>query len=144
MRSEARVLDAEGNAVLGINVRNKNSGDIEQILVDGDVAKRVRKAQGNASEIEKILNDTDAYKGKFGENGDLVVNSRTDGSWQSPIHRRELQDGSGKKEWEYRGFRKDGKADVSEVYDFSQVTTGYGAGRGFKIPGVSNRLNQWH
>ena len=144
MRSEARVLDADGNAVLGINVRNKNSGDIEQILVDGDVAKRVRNAKGDTAEIEKILNDTDAYKGKFGENGDLAVNSRTDGSWQSPVHRREIQDGSGKKEWEYRGFRKDGKADVSEVYDFSQVTTGYGAGRGFKIPGVSDRLNKWH
>lgn len=139
MRNEARI-----DGVLGINVRNKNTGDIEQILVDGKTAEQIRNAKGNDVEIAKVLNDLDAYKGKFGENGDYVVNTKNNGSWQSPIHRRELQDGSGKKEWEYQGFRKSGKADVNEVYDFSRVTTGYGAGRGWKIPNVSDRLNLWH
>lgn len=139
MRSEARV-----DGVLGVNIRNKNTGDIEQILVDGKTAEQIRNAKGNTAEIEKVLNDLDAYKGKFGENGDFVVNAKNNGSWQSPVHRRELQDGTGKKEWEYRGFRQNGGADVNEVYDFSRVTTGYGAGRGWKIPGVSDLLNQWH
>ena len=138
MRKEARV-----DGVLGVNIRNKN-GDVEQILVDGKTADQIRNAKGDSAEITKILNDLDAYKGKFGENGDYVVSTKNDGSWQSPIHRRELQDGSGKKEWEYRGFKQSGKADVNEVYDFSKVTTGYGSGWGLKIPGVSDQLNRWH
>lgn len=139
MRSEARV-----DGVLGINIRNKNTGEIEQILVDGDTAKRIREAKGSTAEIEKVLNDLDAYKGKFGKDGDLEVNTKSNGSWQSPVHRREVEDGTGNKEWEYRGFRSKGKADVNEVYDFSRVQQGYGVARGFKIPGVSDKLNQWH
>lgn len=139
MRNEARV-----DGVLGVNVTNKKTGDIEQILVDGKTADQIRNTKGDDTEVAKILNDLDAYKGKFGENGDFVVNTKNNGSWQSPVHRRELQNGSGKKEWEYRGFRQKGKADVNEVYDFRRVTAGYGAGRGFKIPWFSNKVNQLH
>ena len=138
MRKEARV-----DGVLGINVRNKN-GDIEQILVDGKTAERVRDAKGSTTEITKILNDLDDFKGKFGESGDYTVVTKNDGAWQSPVHRRELQDGSGNKEWEYQGFRKQGAADVNEFYDFSRVSSGYGAGTGFKLGKFSDKLNAWH
>ena len=138
MRSEARL-----DGVLGINIRNKNTGDIEQVLVDGDTAKRIKEAKGDITKIENVLNDLDAYKGKFGEKGDFVVNTKTDGSFQSPFHRRELTDGSGKKEWEYRGFRQNGRADINEVYDFNKVKSGYNSGRGYKLPG-SDKLNKWH
>ena len=54
------------------------------------------------------------------------------------------ENADGSKSWELRGFRKDGRADVNDIYDFSQVPQGYGVSVGYKIPGVSDKLNQWH
>lgn len=136
MKNDARV---EG--VVGINVRDKNTGDIQQILVDGKTAETIRGHKGDVKKIQETLSQLEGYKDKFGENGTWEINTKS-GGLQKPFGRTENADGS--KSWELRGFRKDGRADVNDVYDFSQVPQGYGASVGYKIPGVSDRLNQWH
>lgn len=136
MKNKAKV-----DGVVGVNVRDKNTGEIKQLLVDGKTAETIRNHKGDAKKIQQTLSELEGYKDKFGENGTWEINTKS-GGLQKPFGRTENADGS--KSWELRGFRKDGRADVNDVYDFSQVPQGYGASVGYKIPGVSDRLNQWH
>lgn len=136
MKQQARVDD-----VVGVNVRDRATGEIRQVIVDGDVAKNIRAAKGDRAKIEAELSKLDDFNGKFGESGTMDVATQR-GGLQNPWQKVEGADGSTHRE--YQGFTKDGRAQVSDVYDFSRVPAGYGAGRGWKIPGVSDRLNQWH
>lgn len=136
MKNKAKV-----DGVVGVNVRDKNTGEIKQLLVDGKTAETIRNHKGDAKKIQQTLSELEGYKDKFGENGTWEINTKS-GGLQKPFGRTENADGS--KSWELRGFRKDGRADVNDVYDFSQVPQGYGVSAGYKIPGVSDRLNQWH
>lgn len=137
MKQQARLDD-----VIGVNVRNKATGELEQVIVDGDTAKNIRAAKGDKAKIEAELSKLDDFKDKFGDAGTLEINTRS-GGLQSPVGRHEV-DGGTRKEWGWDGFRKEGLADVNDVYDFSRVPKGYGQSAGIKIPGVSDRLNAWH
>lgn len=132
---------AKVDGVVGVNVRDKNTGEIKQLLVDGKTAEAIRSHKGDAKKIQQTLSELEGYKDKFGENGTWEINTKS-GGWQKPWGKSENADGS--KSWELRGFRKDGRADVNDIYDFSQVPQGYGVSAGYKIPGVSDKLNQWH
>lgn len=136
MKQQAKV-----DGVVGVNVRNRSTGEIRQVIVDGDVAKNIRAAKGDRAKIEAELSKLDDFNGKFGESGTMDVATQR-GGLQNPWQKVEGADGSTHRE--YQGFTKDGRAQVSDVYDFSRVPAGYGAGRGWKIPRVSDRLNQWH
>lgn len=136
MKQQAKVDD-----VVGVNVRDRATGEIRQVIVDGDVAKNIRAAKGDRAKIEAELSKLDDFNGKFGESGTMDVATQR-GGLQNPWQKVEGADGSTHRE--YQGFTKDGRAQVSDVYDFSRVPAGYGAGRGWKIPGVSDKLNQWH
>lgn len=136
MKNKAKV-----DGVVGVNVRDKNTGEIKQLLVDGKTAETIRNHKGDAKKIQQTLSELEGYKDKFGENGTWEINTKS-GGLQKPFGRTENADGS--KSWELRGFRKDGRADVNDIYDFSQVPQGYGISAGYKIPGVSDKLNQWH
>lgn len=136
MKQQAKV-----DGVVGVNVRDRATGEIRQVIVDGDVAKNIRAAKGDRVKIEAELSKLDDFNGKFGESGTMDVATQR-GGLQNPWQKVEGADGATHRE--YQGFTKDGRAQVSDVYDFSQVPAGYGAGRGWKIPGVSDRLNQWH
>ena len=137
MKQQARLDD-----VVGVNVVDKN-GNIQQVLVDGKIAEQVKAAKGSKAEVEKALSQLDEFKDKFGENGTLSVNVKNNGELQfNPLSRHTNPDGSkGGVEWS--GFRKEGRADVNEVFDFSRAQ-GYNASRGFQIPGVSKYLNAQH
>ena len=136
MKQQAKV-----DGVVGVNVRDRATGEIRQVIVDGDVAKNIRAAKGDRAKIDAELSILDDFNGKFGESGTMDVATQR-GGLQNPWQKVEGADGSTHRE--YQGFTKDGRAQVSDVYDFSRVPAGYGAGRGWKIPGVSDRLNQWH
>lgn len=136
MKQAARVED-----VVGVNVRNKNTGEIEQIIIDGDAAKNIRAAKGDKAKVEAELSKLDDFKDKFGDLGSLEV-ATGKGKWQNPYQKREQANGDTAREWV--GFKSDGKAQVTDVYDFGRVPKGYGEGLGFKIPGVSDKLNAWH
>ena len=136
MKQQAKV-----DGVVGVNVRDRATGEIRQVIVDGDVAKNIRAAKGDRAKIEAELSKLDDFNGKFGESGTMDVATQR-GGLQNPWQKVEGANGSTHRE--YQGFTKDGRAQVSDVYDFSRVPDGYGAGRGWKIPGVSDRLNQWH
>ena len=135
MKKQAKV---EG--VVGVDVLNKQTGKVEQLLVDGETAKAVIGAKGNAREIKKTLSELEGYKDKF-DNGTLEIVTKG-GSWQKPIGRTTKDDGS--KSWDWQGFKGEGRASVNNIYDWSKVPQGYGASMGFKIPGVSNYLNNLH
>ena len=136
VKQKARLDD-----VVGVNVRNKNTGEIEQIIVDGDAAKQIRKAKGDKTQIEAELSKLDDFKNKFGDLGSLEV-ATGKGKWQNPYQKREQANGDTAREWV--GFRSDGKAQVTDVYDFGRVPKGYGEGLGYSIPVVSDKLNSWH
>lgn len=125
--------------VVGVNVRDQQ-GNIQQVLVNGETAKQVRAAQGDKKKIEEILGGLEDFKGKFGENGTLSVNTKS-GSFQKPWEKVTNADGSTSRQM--RGLRSEGRADVNDVYDFSRVPAG-GVSSGFRIPGVSDKLNSWH
>lgn len=108
--------------VVGVNVYNKQTQKVEQILVDGDVAKNIRAAKGDKAKIEAELSKLDDLKGKFGEAGDFEVATQR-GEWQNPWQKVEGADGKTSREW--MGFRKDGRAQVSDVYDFSRIQSGH-------------------
>lgn len=134
---------AQVDGVVSVNVRNKNTGKIEQILVDGKAAEAIRKNRNNIPEIEKTLSEIEGFQGKFGEGGNYEINLKK-GGWQSPIGRNkdELEGGS----WELRGFRKDGVADINNYYDFSRVR-GYSNNMGYALPFAqkwTDNLNRWH
>lgn len=113
---------AKVDGVVGVNVYNKQTQKIEQILVDGDVAKNIRAAKGDKAKIEAELSKLDDLKGKFGESGDFEVATQK-GEWQNPWQKVEGADGKTSREW--MGFRKDGRAQVSDVYDFNRIQSGH-------------------
>jgi hypothetical protein len=76
MKKQARIDD-----VVGVNVVDKN-GVKQQVLVDGDVAKKVRAAEGSKQKVEEALGELEQFKGKFGENGTLSVETRNNGDFQ--------------------------------------------------------------
>lgn len=125
MKKQAKV-----DGVLSINVRNKNSGEIEQILVNGKTAEAIKNNKNNIKEIEKILSDVEGFQGKFGEGGTYEINTRG-GKWQKPFGKDDV-DGS----WTWKGFKKEGTADLNHYYDFSRVR-GYASGLGWTPPGGS-------
>lgn len=138
MKKQAKV-----DGVVSVNVRNKNTGEIEQLLVDGKAAEAIKKNKNNIAEIEKTLSEIEGFQGKFGEGGNYEINLKK-GGWQSPIGRSkdELEGGS----WELRGFRKDGVADVNNYYDFSRVR-GYSNNMGYSLPFAkkwTDAINNWH
>ena len=126
--------------VVGINVTDKN-GNKQQILVDGDTAKNIRAAKGDKAKIEAELSKLETFKDSFGEKGTLTIDTKNNGLLQNPISRREKAGGG--KEWGWDGFRKEGSADVTDIYDFSKVK-GYEKSGGFRIPWVSDYLNTKH
>ena len=136
MKQQARV-----DGVVGVNVKNRATGKVEQVIVDGETAKNIRNAKGDKAKIEAELSKLDDFKDKFGESGTLDV-ATDKGGLQNPWQKVEGANGSTHRE--YMGFRGEGRAQVSDVYDFNRVPSGYGNGLGFKIPGVSDRLNTWH
>lgn len=135
MKKQAKV-----DGVVGVNVRDKNTGEIKQLLIDGETAKAVRNHKGDKTKIENELSQLETLKGKFGENGDFEVVTKGD-KWQSPVGRSENADGS--KSWELRGLRGEGRADVRDVYDFSRIQQGPHS-IGYQIPVVSQWLNNKH
>ena len=137
MKRQARVDD-----VVGVNVVDKN-GVKQQVLVDGDVAKRIRAANGDKAKVEAELATLDQFKDKFGENGILSVEVRNNGGFRlNPFQRHKNADSS-KGDLEWQGFRKEGRAAVDDIYDWSRVR-GYSQSRGYRIPGVSDWLNNQH
>ena len=136
MKKQAKV-----DGVVGVDVLNKQTGKVEQLLVDGETAKAVIGAKGRVKEIEKTLSSLEGYKDKFGDNGTFEIVTKG-GKWQKPIGRTTDADGS--KSWDWQGFKGEGRASVNNIYDWSKVPQGYGASMGFKIPGVSDYLNNLH
>ena len=136
MKRQAKIDD-----VVGVNVRNKQTGQIEKILVDGDTAKNIKAAQGDKTKIEAELNKLEGYKDKFGADKDFEINTKG-GGWQSPWGKTGTA-ADGSTERGFRSMRKEGRADVTDVYDFSRVQ-GYSGSTGYQIPGVSNWLNAKH
>ena len=113
MKQQAKVDDT-----VSVTIENKKTGKQEQVLVAGDQAAKIKEAKGEAGKINEILNGIDQYKGKFGENGDLTVATKT-GGLQIPFGRNTNADGS--KSWGWKGFTGEGRAKVNDVYDFTRV-----------------------
>lgn len=136
MKNKARVDD-----VVGINVYDKSTKQTKQILVDGETAKNIKAAQGDRAKVEAELSKLEDFKDKFGEAGTLEVLTKGHGPLQSPIHRATKADGS--KSFELRPMRGEGRAQVTDVYDFSRVPEGYGSFWG-KQPKWGEKLTRWH
>lgn len=113
MKNAARV-----DGVVGVNVYNKQTQQMERVLVDGDTAKNVRAAQGDKAKIEAELSKLDDFKDKFGEAGTLEVATGM-GGLQKPWEK--VTDVDGKTSRQLRSIFSDGKAQVTDVYDFSRV-----------------------
>ena len=112
---------AKMDDVVGVTVYNKQTQQMEQILVDGDIAKNIRAAKGDKAKIEVELSKLDDLQGKFGESGNLEIATQR-GEWQNPLQKVEGVDGKTSREW--MGFRKEGRAQVSDVYDFNRISSG--------------------
>lgn len=136
MKNKARIDD-----VVGINIYDKSTKQTKQILVDGETAKNIRAAQGDKAKVEAELSKLEDFKDKFGESGTLEVLTKGRGPLQSPIHRATNADGS--KSFELRSMRGEGRAQVTDVYDFSRVPEGYGSFWGYQ-PKLGERLTRWH
>ena len=136
MKKQAKV-----DGVVGVSVRDKKTGEIKQLLLDGDTAKNIRNHKGDKTKIENELSQLEDFKGKFGNADDGFEVVTKGGSFQKPFGRTENADGS--KSWELRGFRSEGRADVRDIYDFSRVQPGPNS-IGYQIPGVSQWLNNKH
>lgn len=114
---------AKVEGVVGVNVTTKD-GKTQQILVDGDVAKNVRGAQGDKAKVTAALNEAEGLKGKVGNINDgaefevNVVGTKH----QLPYGKVTQPNGEVKREW--RGFTTEGRADVRNVYDFSRPQSG--------------------
>lgn len=115
IKKAAKVDDA-----VVVNVREKKSGETRQLFVNGEAAEQIRAAKGSKDGIEKVLNDLEGHAGKFGKDGDFEVQTRG-GGLQMPIKRVEGTDGKKQTTWD--GFRKEGRAEVSDVFDFKRVGT---------------------
>jgi uncharacterized protein YbcI len=113
MKNAARV-----DGVVGVNVYNKQTQQMERVLVDGDTAKNVRAAQGDKAKIEAELSKLDDFKDKFGESGTLEVATGM-GGLQKPWEKVTAADG--KTSRQLRSIFSDGKAQVTDVYDFSRI-----------------------
>lgn len=130
LQNQAKVDD-----VVGINVTNKE-GKTQQLLVDGDVAKRVREARGSKTQVTQVLNEAEGLKGKVGKISDgaefevNVVGTK----FQLPYGKVTKDNGDTSTTW--RGFMTDGRADVRAVYDFSRPQAGSESYRR-----VADRLN---
>lgn len=108
--------------VIGITIIDKSKPNApvkKQILVDGDIAKAIKSSDGSKAAVEAELNKLEAFKDKFGANGTYEVNTKNNGERQFPIGRITE---AGSKKWEWKGFKKEGKVDVSDVYDFNKAT----------------------
>lgn len=136
MKNKARVDD-----VVGINIYDKSNNQTKQILVDGETAKNIKAAKGDRAKVEAELSKLEDFKDKFGESGTLEVLTKGRGPLQSPIHRATKADGS--KSFELRPVRGEGRAQVTDVYDFSRVPEGYGSFWGYQ-PKWGERLTKWH
>lgn len=136
MKNKARVDD-----VVGINIYDKSNNQTKQILVDGETAKNIKAAQGDRAKVEAELTKLEEFKDKFGESGTLEVLTKGRGPLQSPIHRTTNADGS--KSFELRPVRGEGRAQVTDVYDFSRVPEGYGSFWGYQ-PKWGEKLTRWH
>lgn len=118
LQKQAKVED-----VVGVNVTTKD-GKTQQLLVDGDVAKNVRGAQGDKAKVTAALNEAEGLKGKVGNITDgaefevNVVGTKR----QLPYGKVTQPNGEVKNEW--RGFTAEGRADVRNVYDFSRPQAG--------------------
>lgn len=117
LKKAARVDD-----MVGIDVYNKQTQKTEHILVDGDVAKKVRAAEGNKQKVEEALGELEDFKGKFGATGELEVQTGR-GGLQKPWETVKKADGS--TETSMRGIWSEGRAKVSDVYDFGRVRGNY-------------------
>lgn len=135
MKNKAKVDD-----VVSVNVYDKANNQVKQLLIDGDAAKRIREAKGVKATVEAELAKLEPFKDKFGKNGTFEVMTKGRGPWQTPVHI--FDDGTGK-HFEWRGWRKDGRAQVNNVYDFSRVPEGYGAFLG-KQPKWGKKVGNWH
>ena len=116
MKKAARV-----DGVVGVNVYNKRTQQIERVLVDGDTAKNIRNAK-SAKDVEAELSKLDDFKDKFGDAGDLEV-ATSMGGLQKPW---EKVTENGKTTRQLRSIFSDGKAQVTDVYDFSRVSGPFG------------------
>lgn len=119
MKNKAKVDD-----VVGVTIRDKESGDVKQILVDGEVAKNVREAKGVRADVEAALSQLEPLKGKFSAADGFEVVTKGKGGLQNPFQKVTNADGSTSRQ--YMGFRKEGRAAVADVYDFRKVPDGYG------------------
>lgn len=106
------------DGVVGVNVYNKQKQQMERILVDGDTAKNIRAAQGDKTKIEAELSKLDDFKDKFGESGTLEVATGM-GGLRKPWEK--VTDANGKTSRQLRSIFSDGKAQVTDIYDFSRV-----------------------
>lgn len=132
MKQAAKVDD-----VVGVSVRDKQSKEIKQILVDGDTAKNIRAAQGDRVKIEAELSKLEDFNGKFGDTGTLEIVTKSSG-WQKPWTRVTNADGS--TSLELQGIRGSGRAVVNDIYDFSRIPA-TGVSRGlFKDRAVNESL----
>lgn len=136
MKNKAKV-----DGVIGIDIYDKSAKKTRRILVDGDVAKQVRETEGNKAKVEAVLSKLEDFKDKFGESGTLEVLTGRKGNWQSPIYRNSRKDGS--KFVDLRSIRGEGRAAVTDFYDFSRVPEGYGSFFG-KQPKFTKGLATWH
>ena len=102
-----------------VTVRDKKNNTSRNLLVDGDVADKVRKAGGKKTDVETALNNLEGYKGKFGPSGDYEVETHR-GSLQMPVART-VKDGDSKKSLSWQGYRSEGVAKITDLRDFSGV-----------------------
>lgn len=121
MKNKAKVDD-----VVGINVYDKQAKQVKQILVDGDVAKKINQVRGDKAQVEAELAKLEPFKDKFGATGTLEVVTKGRGPLQSPIHRVTDPNDSSKTRLQLRSWRGEGKPQINTVYDFSRVPEGYG------------------
>ena len=113
LQEQAKVHDA-----VAVNVRNNKTGEIEQIIVNGETARNIKgmTSAGNKASIETELEKLHDFQGKF-TNGDLEVMTGPKGlqwPWQP-----KTENGVTTTKWD--GFRGQGRAEVSAVYDFNKV-----------------------
>lgn len=126
MKQEAKV-----DGAITVNIKNKNSGEVKQILVDGDTAKKLKDLNGDASKIKEELNKLDSYKNQFGDEWD--VNTKMPSGLQKPWSREQNADGSKSLVW--KNPVKQGRAQINDYYDFNKANaySGWGLGSSEKI-----------
>lgn len=138
-KKQAKLDDVIGITI--IDKSNPNSPQTKQILVDGDVAKAIKSSDGSKANVEAELNKLDAFKDKFGANGTFEVSTKNNGERQFPIGRTTE---AGSKKWEWKGFRKEGKVQISDVYDFDIVNGRQVRGLVAPIKKARQKLNDKH